>query len=142
VPCRSGHASRGEREGAEKIGTGIAGPHLLQAGDIVLRPLVLSGRLVAHRFKGLLVVKDEVSIMVRNTSIALLILMCLPAIAETRSPVLPSLPPAVQKEIGEIRNDCPGDEKNTSGAMRGCRHSPYPAHKRFLLINLTSAVED
>jgi hypothetical protein len=53
--------------------------------------------------------------MVRNISIALLILMRLPAIAETPSQVLRSLPPTVQKEIGEIRNDCPGDEKNTSG---------------------------
>ncbi len=59
--------------------------------------------------------KEVVSIMVRIISIALLILMCLPATAETPSPVLRSLPSAVQKEIGEIRNDCPGDEKNTSG---------------------------
>jgi hypothetical protein len=54
-------------------------------------------------------------IMVRSISIALLIMMCLPAIAETPSHVLRSLPAAVQKEIGEIRNACPSNEKNTSG---------------------------
>jgi hypothetical protein len=53
--------------------------------------------------------------MVRNMFIALLILMSLPAIAETPSSVLRSLPPAVQKDIGEIRNACPNDDLRTSG---------------------------
>jgi hypothetical protein len=35
--------------------------------------------------------------MVRIVSIALLILMCLPAIAETPAPILRSLPPSDQK---------------------------------------------
>jgi hypothetical protein len=35
--------------------------------------------------------------------------------AETPSPVLRSLPPAVQKEIEQVRESCPLDEKNTSG---------------------------
>jgi hypothetical protein len=47
-------------------------------------------------------------------SIGLLILMSLPAFAETPSPVLRSLPPTVQKEIEQIRESCPLDEKNTS----------------------------
>jgi hypothetical protein len=51
--------------------------------------------------------------MLRIISITLLILMSLPASAETS--VLRSLPSAVQKKTGEIRNNCPGDEKNTSG---------------------------